>query len=228
LFYYNRKKTDTHHFAKSLALLLALFHHQLMRFRFCGNLDAPDWLLAEIAVLSPLSSKTCNSLCTVVVQQLKTQSLDYPTLETLTKQGDLNPGDVKGVVAALNYILRNACKYGVDRNDLETEIQQMGLTKDAATFVGQHYSTSKDTLVSVLRNNSLTLSTPGDVEWRVDAVLGSSAGIPKSGVCVQMRLDDGTGNGTTAFEVDSDLFKLLHDELTTANKQLKSLNGTVA
>jgi hypothetical protein len=27
-----------------------------MRFRFCGELDAPDWLLAEISTLSKLAS----------------------------------------------------------------------------------------------------------------------------------------------------------------------------
>jgi COMM domain containing 4 len=199
-----------------------------MRFRFCGGLDAPDWLLAEIAILSPLGTATCAALCKVVVHQLKTATLDYVTLESLTKKGeggDLKQSDVKGVVAALNYILRNACKYGVDRADLETEIQQMGLTKDAATSVGKQYVTSKDTLVAVFRDNSLTLAKPKEVEWRVDAVLGSSAGKPSAGVCVQMRLDDDSGNGTTSFEVEANLFKLLHAELSNAQQQLQSLSG---
>ena len=76
-----------------------------MRFRFCGNLDAPDWLLAEIAVLAPLSSATCDTLCGVVIQQLKTSQLNYPAVETLIKNNDLKSSDVKGIVAALNYIL---------------------------------------------------------------------------------------------------------------------------
>jgi len=197
-----------------------------MRFRFCGNLDAPDWLLAEIAVLAPLSSATCDTLCGVVIQQLKTSQLNYPAVETLIKNNDLKSSDVKGIVAALNYILRNSCKYGVARNDLETEVQQMGLTKDSASKVSEHYETSKETLITMLREKSLSLGKPsGEIEWRVDSILGSSAGKPRSGLCVQMRVDDGAGT-TSAFEVDSDLFQLLHEELTNASKQMKQLGGS--
>jgi hypothetical protein len=40
-----------------------------------------------------------------------------------------------------------------------------------------------------------------------------------------MRVDDGAGT-TSAFEVDSDLFQLLHEELTSASKQMKQLGGS--
>ena len=166
-----------------------------MKFRFAGNLDVPDWLLAEIAVLAPLSTNTCNILCNVVVQQIKTSTLNYKEIEQLTTTEQLKSCDVKGVVAALNYILRNACKYGVDPHDLETEVQQLGLTKDAATKVTQHYV--------------------------------SSAEQTNQSVCVQMRLSQQSNNEhktSTSFEVDSHLFKLLHEELKNARKQMMSLN----
>ena len=195
-----------------------------MRFRFCGNLDAPDWLLAEIAVLAPLSTETCHGLCKVVVENIKTSQLNYKVLELLTTQGDLKSSDVKGVVAALNYILRNACKYGVDQHDLETEVQQLGLTKDAAAKVTEHYVASKESLVQVLRNKSLALSQPNAIEWRVDCVLGSSAGgTLDNSVCVQMRVGEEGSDKSTAFEVDRDLFLLLHEELKNASAQMKSI-----
>jgi hypothetical protein len=198
-----------------------------MKFRFAGNLDVPDWLLAEIAVLAPLSTNTCNILCNVVVQQIKTSTLNYKEIEQLTTTEQLKSCDVKGVVAALNYILRNACKYGVDPHDLETEVQQLGLTKDAATKVTQHYVTSKESLVTVLQSNTLAMSDPNAIEWRVDCVLGSSAEQTNQSVCVQMRLSQQRNNEhktSTSFEVDSDLFKLLHEELKNARKQMMSLN----
>jgi hypothetical protein len=196
-----------------------------MKFRFAGNLDAPDWLLAEIAVLSPLSTETCDCLCNVVVQQIKTSQLNYEDIEVLTKNNLIKPSDVKGVIAALNYILRNACKYGVDQHDLETEVQQLGLTKEAAAKVTECYVTSKESLVNVLKSKTFTFSKPGNVEWRVDCVLGSSAGKADNTVCVQMRLNDSnnTNRKTTAFEVDNELFNLLHDELRSASKQMQSL-----
>uniref|UniRef100_A0A8C9GP34 COMM domain-containing protein 4 n=1 Tax=Piliocolobus tephrosceles TaxID=591936 RepID=A0A8C9GP34_9PRIM len=40
----------------------------LQRFRFCGDLDCPDWVLAEISTLAKMSSVKLQLLCSQVVK----------------------------------------------------------------------------------------------------------------------------------------------------------------
>lgn len=55
----------------------------------------------------------------------------YEKLNKLTTAPRLNftPGDVKALVAALTFVLRNAAKYDVPPEDLDQELQQLGLPR---------------------------------------------------------------------------------------------------
>jgi hypothetical protein len=41
-----------------------------MKFRFCGEQDAPDWILAEVSVLSKMSSVRMKLICRQIINQL--------------------------------------------------------------------------------------------------------------------------------------------------------------
>ncbi|KAI2575263.1 COMMD4 isoform 8 [Pan troglodytes] len=49
-----------------------------MRFRFCGDLDCPDWVLAEISTLAKMSSVKLRLLCSQVLKELLGQGIDDP------------------------------------------------------------------------------------------------------------------------------------------------------
>ena len=42
-----------------------------MKFKFCGNIDCPDWLITEIIFLTKISSVKlrilCNQICTFII-----------------------------------------------------------------------------------------------------------------------------------------------------------------
>uniref|UniRef100_A0A667YQN8 COMM domain containing 4 n=1 Tax=Myripristis murdjan TaxID=586833 RepID=A0A667YQN8_9TELE len=46
-----------------------------MRFRFCGDLDCPDWVLAEISTLAKISSVKMKLLCGQVLKDLGLRSI---------------------------------------------------------------------------------------------------------------------------------------------------------
>uniref|UniRef100_A0A2I3TKR9 COMM domain containing 4 n=1 Tax=Pan troglodytes TaxID=9598 RepID=A0A2I3TKR9_PANTR len=48
----------------------------LQRFRFCGDLDCPDWVLAEISTLAKMSSVKLRLLCSQVLKELLGQGID--------------------------------------------------------------------------------------------------------------------------------------------------------
>ncbi|TKS73489.1 COMM domain-containing protein 4 [Collichthys lucidus] len=77
------------------------------RFRFCGDLDCPDWVLAEISTLAKL----------------------YDKVAKLTADAKFESGDIKASVAVLSFILSSAAKHDVDSESLSSELQQLGLPK---------------------------------------------------------------------------------------------------
>ena len=91
-----------------------------MRFRFCGGLDAPDWLLGEIAVLSQLDADAARALANEVVKKItNAQKVDYSEVSSLS-----DSSDVKALMAAVHFIISNAAKYGVAEGTVNTEVQQ--------------------------------------------------------------------------------------------------------
>lgn len=54
------------------------------RFRFCGDLDCPDWVLAEISTLAKISSVKLRLLCSQVLKELLGQGIDYEKILKLT------------------------------------------------------------------------------------------------------------------------------------------------
>ncbi|KAM6351100.1 COMM domain-containing protein 4 isoform 5-T5 [Alca torda] len=129
-----------------------------MRFRFCGDLDCPDWVLAEISTLakivkcprvapcpplapgtvltSPLlfsppaqSSVKLKLICAQVLRDLLGEAMEYDKILKLTSDAKLESGDVKATIAVLGFILSSAAKHNVDGESLSSELQQLGLPK---------------------------------------------------------------------------------------------------
>ena len=62
--------------------------------------------------------------------------------ETLSSEAD-----VKGVIAALYFIIFNAARFGVDDQVLSTELQQLGLPKESTDALCKSYKKSRSALV---------------------------------------------------------------------------------
>mmetsp|Transcript_6364 Transcript_6364/g.18629 ORF Transcript_6364/g.18629 Transcript_6364/m.18629 type:complete len:224 (-) Transcript_6364:403-1074(-) len=149
-----------------------------MRFRFCGDLDAPDWLLAEIATLSKVTAVRMKLLLKQVVSSLLGTDMDYDKVAKLTSGETLSGGasDTKGAVAALRFILSNSAKYDIDDSTLQLEVQQLGLPKENADALGRAFRDSKDSLQETFLARSLEFPAVRDVEWRVDHIIAASDG----------------------------------------------------
>eukprot|EP00823_Brevimastigomonas_motovehiculus_P008914 TRINITY_DN841_c0_g1_i1.p1 TRINITY_DN841_c0_g1~~TRINITY_DN841_c0_g1_i1.p1 ORF type:complete len:245 (+),score=59.95 TRINITY_DN841_c0_g1_i1:43-777(+) len=147
-----------------------------MKFRFIGDLDAPEWLLSEVSVLSKLSSVRMILVCRQIVDQLLGHGVNYDKIKKLTtgKRLHFESGDVKAIIASLHFILRNSAKYNVDDTILLDELQQMGLPRDIATSIQRCYRTSKEKLRKQLETEVLRFPKLDSVDWRVDYLMSSS------------------------------------------------------
>ncbi|NXE02503.1 COMD4 protein, partial [Chaetorhynchus papuensis] len=145
------------------------------RFRFCGDLDCPDWVLAEISTLAKISSVKLKLICAQVLRDLLGEAIEYDKVLKLTSDAKLESGDVKATIAVLGFILSSAAKHNVDSESLSSELQQLGLPKaEHASGLCRSYEEKQSSLQDRLRACSLRLSQLGSVRWRVDYTLSSS------------------------------------------------------
>eukprot|EP00074_Homo_sapiens_P109321 XP_024305882.1 uncharacterized protein LOC112268145 [Homo sapiens] len=128
---------------------------RLQRFRFCGDLDCPDRVLAEISTLAKMSSVKLQLLCSQVLKELLGQGIDYKKILKLTADAKFESGDVKATVAVLSFILSGAAKHSVDGKSLASELQQLGLPKEHAASPCCCYEEKQSPLQKHLRVCSL-------------------------------------------------------------------------
>ncbi|NWW25164.1 COMD4 protein, partial [Falcunculus frontatus] len=145
------------------------------RFRFCGDLDCPDWVLAEISTLAKISSVKLKLICAQVLRDLLGEAIEVSVGLPSPSLPSAESGDVKATIAVLGFILSSAAKHNVDSESLSSELQQLGLPKaEHASGLCRSYEEKQSSLQDRLRACSLRLSQLGSVRWRVDYTLSSS------------------------------------------------------
>ncbi|XP_063053461.1 COMM domain-containing protein 4 [Engraulis encrasicolus] len=198
-----------------------------MRFRFCGDLDCPDWVLAEISTLAKLSSVKMKLLCGQVLRDLLEDGIDYDKVEKLTSDAKFEVGDIKASIAVLSFILTSAAKHDVDSESLSSELQQLGLPKEHTTGLCKSYEDKHTALQDKLRESSLRLSRLESVSWRVDYTLSSSELKEVNEPSVQLRLQaqqsESGSSETTVVSITADKFRVLLTELKQAQGMMNAL-----
>jgi len=185
-----------------------------MRFKCFGDLDAPDWILAEISVLSKISSVRMKLIVSQVIASLRGTAMDYAKIAKLTSDAGFEPSEIKAAVAALEHILKSAAKYDCDAGKLESELQQLGLPKEHSSSLCRPYREQQSALRESLASNTLRLPGLDSVRWRVDATVGLSSCQGAQSRSAQFLV--GTNGEQIAIEVGEDKVRALHQDLLAA------------
>jgi hypothetical protein len=199
-----------------------------MKFRFCGDLDCPDWVLAEISILSRISSVKMKLLSLQVVKSLCGESIDYTKVQKFTADAKFENSDVKASIAALSFILSSAAKYGVDGDSLSNELQQLGLPREHSISLHKVYEDNLTKLQEYLRATCFRLDKLKDLEWRIDYVLGSSQMKDLKEPEINLRFvtvnSDSSVEQPVSLTMTSDKFRVLLHELKQAYKTMEGLS----
>ncbi|XP_062926919.1 COMM domain-containing protein 4 isoform X1 [Mobula hypostoma] len=199
-----------------------------MRFRFCGDLDCPDWVLAEISTLAKVSSVKIKLLCVQVLKDLLGEGIDYEKITKLTADAKFDSSDIKATIAVLNFVLSSAAKYGVNGESLSSELQQLGLPKEHAVALCKSYEDKHTVLQDKLKESSLRLNKLDSVSWRVDYTLSSSEMKEVNEPIVHLKINvknvDTDAVEPTVVSVSTDKFRVLLTELKQAQALMNALN----
>jgi len=197
-----------------------------MKFRFCGELDAPDWILKEISILSKITNIRVRLLCVQVINAILGETLDFDKVEKLVKDANYDSSDIKATIAGLQFIITNGAKYDVDDSTLSTELQQLGLPKEHCDALVKPYNDNKEKIRDVLRSQILKCPRLESVDWRVDYLLSSSHLQDLSTPTVQLNLNvkEDKSIKSHSFEIPADKFRVLYYELKAAQSQIEGMD----
>jgi len=196
-----------------------------MKFRFCGDLDAPDWLLKEIALLSKISAVKIRLLVVQIINEFLGIPIDYEKVGKLTKEASLDNSDVKACIAALDFIISSGVKYDIDDNTLSNELQQLGMPKEHCDALSKPFCDSKQKIKMRLEQQTLKLSRLLSLDWRIDYLMSSSLLHEVNSPVVQFKLSMGSADRSESrsFEMTADKVRVLLNELKAAKEIMDSI-----
>jgi hypothetical protein len=166
-----------------------------MRFKTFGDLDAPEWILAQIVTMSAmlscslvfftqseqhfcrakLSSIRFKMLCTQVIAcMVDGSSIDHEKISKMTKDASFDNSDTKAVLAAINHMFRSAARFDCDEEVFSNEIGQLGLPKEHVDAMVRCFKDKKTVLRGALREDMISAPLLSSIDWRASVVLASS------------------------------------------------------
>lgn len=189
-----------------------------MRFRFCWDVDCPDWLLAEIATLSKLSSVKLRLLAGSVAKSIHENPLNYDVVTKLSNDAKLSEDGSQAAVAAVRWVLISATGAAVTPAVLDSELQQLGLPKEHAAALTRVYGDHLPRLAHHLHQTSLKVG--GEMQWQC-RVAGVEVGADVEPV-VELGLEE-AGSTTKVALTPTQLHALVH-ELSEARRLMDSVH----
>ena len=127
----------------------------------------PDWLLSQIFVISKISAVKIKLLVKIVAHLVSGGVIDEGKLSKLLVDGKLQPHELKGVVAAIYFILVSSVRSEVQEEQLTLELQQLGLPYEHTDPLMLALRVGRDAMLRQLAEASLRLPRLETVRWQV-------------------------------------------------------------
>ncbi|XP_014233734.1 COMM domain-containing protein 4 [Trichogramma pretiosum] len=135
-----------------------------MRFRFLGDVDCPEWLLAQIYNLSQMTSSKMKMLSQIVIKSITDQELDEEMLAKISQDSKIEINELKALIAAVQMIFKSSARNAVSAADLSNELQQLGLPREHSTIITKFHTDNAAQISTILTGQSLRLSRLSSVE----------------------------------------------------------------
>ena len=124
-------------------------------------------LLSQIFVVSRISAVKIKLLAKLVLQQARGDAVDQQKVVKLLGDGKFETHEIKGVMAALHFILISSARFDVPDDSLASELQQLGLPKEHTDALVSALKDGRTPLQAHLAEASLHLPKVEALHWRL-------------------------------------------------------------
>ena len=137
-----------------------------MRFKFCGNIDCPDWLITEITYLTKFTSVKLRIISNQICRFIINKGSNIQDLKKILDEMNLNEQESKIVISVLDFIFRNSAKFDVEDIALNQELQQLGLPQENADSISKVFKNQKLKLREFLKGDIFSFNIINDVNFK--------------------------------------------------------------
>ncbi|XP_075678709.1 COMM domain-containing protein 4 [Dermatophagoides pteronyssinus] len=194
-----------------------------MKFKFCGDNDCQDWILAQINVCSKLTSIKLKLILKEVMHHIISGKLDLPKVCKLTADAKLTEEETKAILAALNFIILSSIKYETDSETLSNELQQLGLPKEHSITLSKSYADKFNEIKQMLQEQSLRLDPMLECSYEIVSKFNPdqtmSVHCPSLFLTIKTNPTT-TKNETTTFHVIPEKLSCLINDLKEVEKMM--------
>ncbi|XP_045481620.1 COMM domain-containing protein 4 [Harmonia axyridis] len=184
-----------------------------MKFRFCGNSDCPDWVLAIIINLSKLSSVKLKLLTQIVAEGMIEPPLEIDKAVKLFSESKLESDlELKACIACLQFIISSTCKFQCETSALLSELQQLGLPREHSSAIKKVIDDKQDSITKKLKASGL----------KVNALQSFKAKVDKERNCA--ILDIQVNDQTQQCALTEHTVRVLLENLKEVRPQMEELN----
>ena len=141
-----------------------------MKFKFCGNVDCPDWLITEIVYLTKITPVKLRILGNLICKYIMKEG-DTQKIKKMLEEMNLSSEEVTIVISSLCFIIKSSAKFNVDDIMLSQELQQLGLPQDIADSISKVYKKNKDILRNYLKEDIFSFNKVNDVHYKTSYCL---------------------------------------------------------
>jgi len=161
-----------------------------MRFKFCGNIDSPEWLISEVIFLTKISAIRLRMLCNNVANFIINNGKNYKEIQKALDDMNFSESEGKTIFSLLDFIIRSSIKFDVAENILSNELQQLGLPQENADAITKIFKNQKENLRNKLKEDVFSFSRIKNVNYKISYVLANDIMDFKSNCLFESLKDD--------------------------------------
>jgi COMM domain containing 4 len=146
-----------------------------MKFKFCGNIDCPEWLITEITFLTKISTIKLRIICNNLINSLLN---DYKNLKDIQKSlEEMNFSDEEAtiIISVIEFIIKNSAKFDVEDLILNQELQQLGLPQENADSISKVFKNQKENLRKKMTNDVFKFNKIESIDYKINYILASKS-----------------------------------------------------
>jgi hypothetical protein len=144
-----------------------------MKFKFCGNLDCPEWLIGEIIFLTKISTIKLRIICNNLVNAFINKTQNYKDIKKSLEEMNFGEEECNIIISVLEFIIKNSAKFEVEESTLNQELQQLGLPQENADSITRVYKNHRENLRSTLSKEIFGFEKIDQVDYKISYILAN-------------------------------------------------------